>query len=50
MMAALPIIVASCSFGVWFLIKKLISKSIDFQSRAMSTLVIVLFLVHPSIV
>ena len=50
MLAILPLLLAACSFGIWYLIKRIYSHSIDFQARAMSTLIIVLFLVHPSIV
>ena len=50
MMALLPLMLALGSVSVWFAIKRCIKGPIDVKARAMSTLVIVLFLVHPSIV
>jgi len=53
MLALLPFILAAMSWGFWTLYKwcrRNASEVQDITSRAMSTLVIALFLVHPSIV
>jgi len=51
MIAAMPIILAICAFVLWQLIRCCIRKNtFDVWSRTISTMVILLFLVHPNIV
>ena len=50
MMALLPFILAAASFGFWHIYKVIKKHKIQVDGKAMSTLVIILFLAHPNIV
>ena len=50
MFALLPLIISVISFGFWFTYYKCIKSTANYIAKGMSTLVILLFLVHPNIV
>lgn len=50
MLAILPFLLAALAYGVWYLIKYIKKLRADVSGKAMSTLIIILFLVHPSLV
>ena len=50
MFAMLPVILAVSSYGSWYVMKTIRKWKEDISGKAMSTLVIVLFLVHPNII
>eukprot|EP00347_Sterkiella_histriomuscorum_P001991 403369895 len=50
MISIIPFICAIASFGFWYLYWNIKKKSFEYLGKAISTLIILLFLVHPSIV
>ena len=50
MLALLPFLFTVLSFGVWYIYRLIKKNTVKVRGKAISTLVIVLFLIHPNIV
>ncbi|CDW87526.1 UNKNOWN [Stylonychia lemnae] len=49
-LAILPLVLAAITIGIWQIIRLIKKNNVEIQGRTISTMVIVLFLIHPNIV